>query len=277
MKRSSKNQPKGSPDLFHSLVWPAVTLVALAILLAAPVSGYVVVLEDGTQINTAKKYEVKGDRVILTMPNGTETSYTASEVDFERTEEVNRDANLGQARMIDTVEIDVSEGEQPEDEASLSDLAAGRGLALPEARKRRPEDGGEEGPTVPETDAGFVDLMRVERVPLEDEEVSEAILTYLGGQGHDDVRVLEGVADGRPLLLMRAGSESQVFDGLRDAANALVQMNERFPERVRAFSLLLATESEVRAGQFTLTPEKADLLVSGRLEPPGFFVRYVEF
>lgn len=252
-------------------------LVALLALVAAPALGYVVVLEDGTQIATAKKYEVKGDRVILTMPNGTQTSYRAAEVDFERTEEVNRDSNLGQARLIDTVEIDVSHEEQGEEEASLSDLAASRGLALPEPRQRRPATAGDEAPEVPETGAGFVDLMRVERVPLEDREVSEAVLTYLSGQGHDEVRVLAGVVDGRPLLLMRASSESQVFDSLRDAANALVQMNERFPERVRAFSLLLATDKEVRAGQFTLTPEKADLLVSGRLEPPEFFVRFVEF
>jgi len=83
--------------------------------------------------------------------------------------------------------------------------------------------------------------------------------------------------ENQPLLEVRANTESEVFKGIRDVASALVQIGQRFPTRVTAFDLLFLTEQEVRGGQFTMTAEQAQLIVSGRMEPQLYFLRYVEF
>ena len=84
---------------------PKSLLVSLVVLTAALVAGpaiaYVVILKDGQQITTDGKYERQGDNVILTLPNGTQASYPASDIDFAKTDEVNAGQNLSNARLIE--------------------------------------------------------------------------------------------------------------------------------------------------------------------------------
>lgn len=258
---------------------PTVVVLSLLIcVLAAGAAGaYVVVLKDGTQIITAKEYEVDGDRVILRMRNGTTAFYDADDVDFAKTDKLNENGGMGGAKFIeDKVQTVDSIDADIKDPDSLSDIVGGRGLTLPEHSKREVRQT-EDGPQLPMTAGGFVDLMRVERAPFDDPEVNQEILTYLEGQGHDHLRVFRGVVENQPLLEVRANTESEVFKGIRDAASALVQIGQRFPDRVQAFDLLFLTEQEVRGGQFSMTAEQAQLIVSGRLEPQLYFLRYVEF
>ena len=253
---------------------------ATALFLAGSASAYIVVLKDGSQITTQEAPEVKGDRVILILPSGTQAFYQAAQIDFPKTEELNKTA-YGTARLIDdggrTARVGKTES-LDEDKQTLGDLLAQRSLALPEPKRRRPATPapGSSVDSVPTTSAGFVDLMEMPRETHPNTEMTSELMRYLKGQGIEDVRVYEGSEANRALVQIVAASEASVFKAMKDAANGLVQIKERFPQ-VGAFELLLVNGDQVRAGQFLLTPELANLLVTGTLDAPGFFLRYVEF
>lgn len=251
-------------------------LVAVAALLtASTAAAYIVVLKDGTQIITKDKYELDGERVILTMRNGNTTFYDASDVDFERTEELNHGKNAGQATFIEEKLLEIErDDEEAQIDTQLSDVVGGKGLSLPEPKKRKPKVTGEA--ELPKTAAGYVDFVRVEKLPPQDAEVAAEIESYLEGQGHT-LSIYHGVSEEAPLVEIRANTESEVFKGIRDSASALVQLTQRFPARVEGFDVLFLTDKDVRGGQFSMTLEQAQLITSGRLEPQVYFLRYVEF
>lgn len=258
---------------------PAALLRGLAVavvlsLASAPIWAYVVVLNDGTQIITDKKYEQDGDKVILTLLNGNVVSYRASEVDFEATDSLNEGVTLSGSRVIATREVAPPVDDGPT-EQTLGDLIANRDLALPAPTQR--DGAGEEAIELPRTGAGFVDLVEFDAGPFDDVALATEIAGYLRGQGHESVRVRAGISPRQPIVEIVANSEGPVLKALSDAANGLVQARERHPEAIEAFHLLLVSTRGNRGGQFTLTPALADLLVTGQLEPPAFFVRYVEF
>ena len=64
-------------------------LVLAATLLAAPLFAYTIFLKDGSTIIAKEVHRVEGDRVIITLPNGTETFIALEEVDLERTKAFN--------------------------------------------------------------------------------------------------------------------------------------------------------------------------------------------
>ena len=264
---------------------PAARLAVLLLLLVPATSAwaYTVFFKNGSQITTREKYRIEGDKAILILPSGAEYFYDASEIDFEKTEEFNK-LDLGTARLIDEGgETKRMTKEAPlDDEVTLEDLLRGRetGLALPERRQRRHEqqpDPEESAAAAPRTRAGFIDLLNLPRDPYPKPNIMAEVMRYLKGQGIDNVRLYRGSQPDRALVEIVAASEASVFKALRDSANSLVQIHQRFPDDVDAFELLLLTDNQVRAGQFTLTPELANQLATGELDPPNFFLRYVEF
>ncbi len=241
---------------------------------AAPLWGYVVLLKDGTKIVTREKYRRDGDKVVLVLPSGTETFIEASEVDFEGTDQLNTD-DLGQARLIEE-QADartVEEQPAPYRPESLREIAGRTSLSLPRAREADEEQAAE----LPLTPAGFVDLQRVERKPLADEEVTGEIGQFLTSQGAEGFKLFQGTGEGHVMLVMTASSEAAVFKSLRDAAAALAQAQNRLPSRIAVLELLLVSERGQRAGQFALTGEIARELDSGAVDPATFFYRYVQF
>lgn len=256
--------------------------VLLAVLLAGSAHAYIVVLKDGSQIPTKEKYRIEGDKAILILPSGVQASYDAADIDIERTEKINV-VDYGTARLIEgqnTTRLNTEV--KLDDKRTLSDLIGGRegGLALPEPRRRsragQPQAVEDDGTTIPLTQAGFVDLMALPKVPYPKTDITAEVMGYLKGQGVENVRVYKGSQGDHALLEIVTASEASVFKAIKDSANGLVQINERFPE-VAAFELLLLTDSQVRAGQFVLTPELANILVTDSLDLPTFYLRYVEF
>ena len=262
------------------------SIVALALSAAAPGWAYRVFLKDGTEIVTEEKYRVEGEMAILTLPGGTQASYLASEIDVAKTEEFNK-IDYGTAKVIEGNQArTVATDELLNDKETLSDLLARRkqGLALPEQSVRpdrlAPTVGGadgEEARDAPMTKAGFIDLFSMPREPYPKPTIMSEVMRYLKGQGVDNVRLYRGSRLDRPLVEIVAASEASVFKAMKDSANSLVQIHERFPEDVAAFELLLLTDNQVRAGQFTLTPELANMLATEEMDPASFFLRYVEF
>lgn len=243
------------------------------LLVAVPAWGYVVVLKDGTQIITREKYRREGDRVYLVLQSGTETFIASTEIDFAKTEELNKD-HVGQAKVIETGAVTVvKEDPQQQKKPTLRDLVGKGRLSVPESKK----GAGAGEAELPFTRAGFVDLWSFPTSALADPELDEELSRYLVGQGVTSFRVLQGTEKGHVLLRVTANSESAVFKGLRDAASALVQAQTRFPDRIAAVELVMSTDSDKRAGQFVLTRELASQLLSGAIDPPTFFYRHVQF
>ena len=291
-RRSSLQQDPAQPDMAPHRLRPAISvrgsvlsaaMVSLLYLMPAPAAAYVVVLKDGTQITTAKAPDRQGDQVILTLQNGNEVSYPASDIDFGKTEEVNAGVNLSNARLLEagqTRQLDRNETLDVK-ETTFAELVARRSggdLARPQKQARPEEREIEElaWQRLPKTPAGIVDFLNLRRESYPDEAVTTEVVRYLRSQGNEEVRVYQGTSEARPMVEILAGSEAAVFKALRDSANCLLQLTDRFPG-VTGFDLLLVTDNQVRAGQFTLDPDQASLLATGRLEPPSFFLRYVEF
>ncbi len=268
----SRSRRPSSP--LTALRWCA-SLIAL-LLVAAPASGYIVFLKDGSQIQTKEPYRIEGDKAILILPSGTPASYDASEIDVEKTEEINV-VDYGTAKLIEGLKEppkQLPKGVRFEEEGRFGEYISGRDLALPEVRKRKAVTPADQIPT---TRAGFIDLMAFRRSPYPVAEVTAEVLGYLKGQGTDRVRIFQGTTTDRPLIEIVAASEASVFKAIKDSASGLVQIHEHFPELVTAFELVVMTEAQDRAGQFVLTPDLAKMLVSEKINVSEFFLRFVEF
>jgi hypothetical protein len=252
---------------------PILGLAALVLLTtASPALAYIVFLKNGSQIVTQKKYEIKGSQAILTMPNGTQVSYKASEIDLAKTEEVNRAGSLSGARIIDTKSPEPLKKETPvEEKETFGSLISQRTLALPEPAKRTT---GAEG-ALPKTSAGFVNLPALPRKQFADPETASQIMSYLKGQGLDSVRVYQGTGARRAMVEIQVSSEASAFKAMKDVANCVIQIGQA--KRIEAFELLMIADDKTPAGQFTLNADLATQLASGRIESSTFFVRYVEF
>ena len=254
-----------------------VSVLAL-LLVAAPVWSYTIILKDGTEIVAKDKYRLVGEKAYLVLPNGVETFINAKEIDVKATEAAN-DVEMGTARVLIDERVDkgrIPQKQAPaQDKETLGDLLGRRegGLKLPEVRKR----GVMAHEDIPLTEAGFPDLMRLKRVPYQDGDVMTELMRYLQGQGVEGLRIYQGTTPARPFIEAVAGSEAIVFKVLKDTANALVQVHDRFPDRVEAVELLMTTQSQLRAAQFEITPDLAAALVSEKIDPPSFFYRHVQF
>lgn len=260
-------------------------LLILAAAVAAPALAYTIVLKDGETIQAQEKYEIRNGRAFFTLTNGTETFIDADQIDVAKTERANQGGDLGATGIL----IDEGTAAQPpptrtEDDrrSSLADLIR-RGTAGPGSRPEaarpstpaRPREPEAEG--TPRTTAGFVDLTAVPRRPLDDAQLATALRNQFLNQGIEEVQVFQGTAGSRPLVEVTTAAESTVLRAMVVGANALLQLREQFPDRLRELELLMVTPSGGRGGQFQMDPEMASQLMGRQLTPDDFFVRYVQF
>ncbi|MDX1631176.1 MAG: hypothetical protein R3234_04910 [Thermoanaerobaculia bacterium] len=257
-------------------------LVCLGILLAGPLAAYTVHLRDGTTIQARERYRVEGNQAIITLPNGTETSLPLSEIDVERTEEANV-VDYGDAVVLED-EGQARERQrraEPEEtrEPSLTELAQ-RARARRAAEETEGPDEAAPAPDqqrLPRTPAGNVDLLRTDRTPLPSVEVGTLISQILRNQGIEGVSIYRGTRPGRILLEFTTNSEASVFRAIEASARALAEVERQRPGAVDAFELFMATDRRHRAGQFLMTPERAQELLTDQIQVPGFFLKYVQF
>ncbi len=111
-----------------------VPLMLLLLLFAVPGAAYVVFLKDGSQIVTKEKYSVEGARATLVLPGGSEVSYAAAEIDFERTLEANGKPSFlanecNDCHGVAAVGIRAKKDSDPSSGPDLSGYAGGDRLA----------------------------------------------------------------------------------------------------------------------------------------------------
>lgn len=244
---------------------------ALAVaLVAAPALAYTIVLKDGSQIVAKTKYKIQGDRAIITLPSGTETAYAASEIDLEKTEAANRQ-DLGTAVVIEGGQV------KPLD----APPATGSDNSLQNLIQKRP-GGLPEPPTTVQSRAPVGTERRMRpgpsgRSPMRDAQLANEVKALLITKGAA-ADVYQGSTAKRAQLLFETTGEGPVFKALLASANALIQVQQRFPDRIEAFEVICAVpDSEGLGGRFTMTAAQAADLIAGRIELTRYFVDNVEF
>jgi hypothetical protein len=115
------------------------------------------------------------------------------------------------------------------------------------------------------------------RTPYADAAIASELRQFFLGQKAEAVEVYQGSQAGRPLVVVTTSSEGSVFRALAAGANALLQLRDRFPQKVQGLELLMVTPAQERAGQFVLTPEMAEDLVAKRVNLISFFLDNVQF
>ncbi len=263
----------------------ALLAALLAAAVALPAAAYTIYLKDGSKLIAQEKYRVEGGTAYMTLLNGTQASLRAAEIDVSRTEEANRE-NLGAAVLIEGGEAVEAKPAPAPRRRTLEDLihegaVQGPAPARPAPMARGAGPGATAappaaGPAPDRTAGGYPDLATLPREPFPGAEVKAAINTYFHDHGIDQVEVVRGTAADRPLVEVTTGSEAAVFRAVALAASALAQLR-RQGDDLPALELLLTTPAQQRAGQFVLTPELADELLSEKVDVATFFLAHVQF
>lgn len=240
------------------------------VLISAPAFAYTIVLKDGTRIVAKSKYTLQGDRAIITLPSGQQTTYAAAEIDVAKTDEANR-GDIGTAMVIEggkVKELD-TRTTPPPGKTSLQDYIRRQG-GLPEPPP----------PSQSRAPVGSEPRARVDRsgrAPLRDPALANEIKAFLITRGAP-AEVYQGSTARRARLVFETRAEGPVFKALVASATALIQIRERFPEQIEAFEVVCEVpESDGEGGRFTLTPEQAADLISGRVDLTRYYVDNVEF
>lgn len=273
--RATKRTRATMTRLAARLASPPLLLAALvAVLTTAPLAAYTVVLKDGSTIQAKVKYQVQGDRAVITLPNGTQTFVRANQIDVARTEQANK-LDYGTAVVLRGDPSSAAPAPPPAQGKRLSDLIA-RDQAVPRALPEIRRETKREAAPVGRTTSGFSDLAGLPRKPFSPLEAASGLQQFFRGQQIEEVAIYQGTQAGRPLLEVTTNSEAAVFRALTVSSNALLHVRETHPG-IEALELLLVTPTKERAGQFVLTPQMAAELVAKKVEVSAFFLDHVQF
>ncbi len=272
-RRAAVIQNRSTPHR-HRLARALVAL-ALALVVALPAAAYTIYLKDGSSINAEKKWEEIDGKAVITLPGGTRSTIALDEIDVERTLAANKD-NLGTAQVIDGPTPSTEPTETRPDEPSLGDLIQQRQRSRDDAPKEPRQTRATAPSRVPTTSAGYPDLLSLERRPFRNIDLASELKDFFATQGLDQAQIFSGTVPGRPLVVVTTSSEASVFRSVAVAASALVNLRDR-GQASDSLELLLLTPSRERAGQFLLTPELAQDLLSSRVDISTFYLQNVQF
>jgi hypothetical protein len=249
----------------------SLSILILACSLAQSAAAYTIYLKDGSRIIARDKYEVQGDKAIITLENGTQTFLAASEIDVTRTEEANL-SNLGGALIFEDgqfVERTGNEAKAPKRE-TVSDLIA-RGEAVVHVPDRDASAGAPVA--VP---AGRTSIESITRQPMRDIALAAAVKQAFVDRNLEGAVVYQGTEQDRPLIEFLAESEAAVFRDLEAAAEVLLAVSQDHPQ-CAVMELLMKTASHERAGEFELTLPMAERIKGKKVDLAAFFVDHVRF
>lgn len=250
----------------------ATAFLAMLGLVPSSASAYRVFLKDGTSLSAQAKYEIQGDRALITLESGAQTVIDFSEIDVVRTDEYNETHRYATGGVIIDGKPASAPGQTTDEERTLQDLIRARQAAAPVESSDLPP------PRVQlrKTPAGYEDLGSLTRQPVASQELQRDLTAILRGEGLALFSLYEGSREGRLFIEVVTEGEGNVFDALEQACAALMILLEKHPDTT-ALEVLMKTSTRSRAGQFVLTSANAPLLVNGRMTVADFFVEHVEF
>lgn len=225
---------------------------------AAGALAYSVKLKDGSIIFARAKYEVKGNKAIITLQNGTVTQIDLAAIDIPGTDQYNKDnpGNVIAIQQGESKEINVPALKAPPT-VSLQEVIRQRRMRLgaPPARSPQGETAG----------SGETSWQSV------DPAVEGAFRKVLDGAAITQYRLAS--YRGKVRLLATANSEEAVFSLLSASARAMADLSEK--GRPAAVEIVMTTPTGESAGSFEMTPDQARQLVNGSISVADYFVRNV--
>ncbi len=248
--------------------------LAMAGIASAPLFAYTVVFSDGSSVVALEPMTIQGELAVVTLPSGTQTTYPLSEIDLERTEELNALGvrsgivlNRPDVKVLTPVE---SAEPRPQPGDAFKDFVRSNpGMDLMADRDSRGEE-------LKRTAAGNIDLFRIERNVMGDLDLRDFITASLRRREQRLFRLYAGTQPDSVLIDFTVGTEGEVFTALNAAAESLLEaLRERgAPQR---FEIVMATANRSRAGQFLLTATSARTLLEDPSRTADFFLRHVQF
>ncbi len=234
-------------------------LVLAALILAASVaSAYNIKLKDGSIIFARSKYEVKGNKAIITLPNGTVTQIDLATIDIPGTEQYNKE-NPGNV-------IALVPGEDKE--IKLPVLKPPPTVSLQDMLRRRKTRLGEPPPKAAggaEAEATGTSWQAPEPA------VEMAFRRVLDGAAITQYRLTS--YRGKLRLVASTSSEEAVFNMLSASARALTDLQDKGKPTV--VEIVLTTPAGEPAGSFEMSSENARQIVNGTVSVADYFVRNV--
>jgi hypothetical protein len=234
-------------------------LVLAALALAASAAfAYNIKLKDGSLIFARSKYEVKGTKAIITLPNGTVTQVDLETIDIPGTEQYNKE-NPGNV-------IAIVPGEDKE--IKLPVLKPPPTYSLQEMlRQRKTVLGAPPAKSAGNPEAGASGTSWQAPDPT----VELAFRRVLDGAAITQYRLTS--YRGRLRLVATANSEEAVFNTLSASARALGDLQEK--GKAAVVEIILTTATGDPAGSFEMSPENARQLVNGTVSVADYFVKNV--
>jgi hypothetical protein len=233
----------------------------LVLLLAALAFGataalaYNVKLKDGSIIFARSKYEVKGNKAIITLQNGTVTQIDLAKIDIPGTEQYNKEnpGNVIALVQSESKEITVPIMKPPPT-PSLQEMI----------RKRKTSFGAPPAKTSENVEAA------ASWQPV-DSTIETSFRRILDGAAITQYRLTN--YRGRLRLLATVNSEEAAFSILSASARALADLLEK--GKPTTVGIVLTTASGDSAGSFEMSSEEARQLVNGNLSVADYFVKNV--
>jgi len=248
--------------------------VLLALLGAGSALAYTIVLKDGTNMVAQEKYEIQGDKALITLLNGSQTVIDLEEIDVSKTNDANSGPVLGDAVVLTErgMERLRAATADPNRQRTLQDLIQERQAA------RREEQGpaGSSELPVRMTPGGHPDFTSLRRLPLDSDAMTAGIGELLVEGGIDRFRVYRGTRPEHVFIELVAGNDDEVFEALESLAEITMEVRQRYPQ-IEGLEVLMTSTTRSRAGQFLFTAQNAPLLVNNRMTPPDFFLEYVQY
>ncbi|HEY3125357.1 MAG TPA: hypothetical protein VGK70_15005 [Thermoanaerobaculia bacterium] len=235
-------------------------LILAALTLAASVaSAYNIKLKDGSIIFARSKYEVKGNKAIITLPNGTVTQIDLATIDIPGTEQYNKENPGNVIALVPGEDKEIKLPVlKPPPTVSLQDMLRQRkthlGVPPPKAA------GG-----AAEAEASGTSWQAPEPA------VELAFRRVLDGAAITQYRLTS--YRGKLRLVATTSSEEAVFNMLSASARALTDLQDKGKPTV--VEIVLTTPSGEPAGSFEMSSENARQIVNGTVTVADYFVRNV--
>jgi hypothetical protein len=231
----------------------AVLALLLGLGIAVPLLAYNVKLKDGSIIFARTKYEVKGKKAIITLQNGTVTSYDLDQIDIPGTDQYNKD-NPGNVLVIDAAGDKVSVPlVTPSSTNTLQDVIRRKKMRL-------------EAPSSRSGEANAATAAQQVNSTVE-----MAFRKVLDGAGISQYRLSN--SRGKVRFLATANTEEAVFNTISAVARSLADLGSRGQDVT--VEIVLTTSSGDSGGTFEMNAEQARLLVNGNIPVAEYFLKHV--
>jgi hypothetical protein len=239
-----------------------------ALLSALPAPAYLIILKDGTRIETAEKPVAQGRNYLFKDKLGAKKMIAIAEVDPAKTEAANKE-NYRDAYILGEPEPLRKDADSTPKAPSLSEY-------IKQNKKAEIATPAPSQPVIPGAPPAPRSSERPAPAPgnVLDPTVQDAFLRAFESAAVRGARITQAGAGTIRVQAVTDG-EAVVFAALVGTARGMKEARSA-GKPVEKVELFMATSAGENAGKFVMTPEDADSLLNGTTPPAKFFVANVQ-